>query len=324
MRENVLVIVLRRAGALAQPLGGGDRMGELFASSRNLLSSLRKTMLSLHDSGFLKYSFEKSPEVSEVFVRDYKEAKYDERSTIVLNARYQFRNYVARNFKIMSKERGHEDVSDWTISRRIRDVASGARSIRTALDIMRKKIPSSTKTKWTQIETPTSNVIQIDSRYMDVLQKDDCEIVLFRGNHASPVLSKKCQGLIKEWQPDTVILETCSTRLDAMLFPPPFKSDVRVKAAAISTLCTVALIPDLTPFALLASYFVWMRRERADMRVALEASCTIGADVVLADWESKSRSYFDRIAREFDSVQYANQADTNGVVFWSALYVFFF
>ena len=41
--KNLLqVIVIRRSGAIPQPLGGGDRMGELFASSKNLLHSLSK------------------------------------------------------------------------------------------------------------------------------------------------------------------------------------------------------------------------------------------------------------------------------------------
>ena len=47
-RDSILVIVLRRCGAIPQPLGGGDRMGELFASSKNLLRSLEKTLRSFH------------------------------------------------------------------------------------------------------------------------------------------------------------------------------------------------------------------------------------------------------------------------------------
>ena len=109
-----------------------------------------------------------------------------------------------------------------------------------------------------------------------------------------------------------------------MMFPPKLQSDVRVRAAMLGSLFTLAFVPDFIPFACIASYLVWMRRERSDMRVALEAACDVGADVVLADWESTSRSKFDRMARTLDSVQYANQADTNGVVFYSALAQIFF
>ena len=214
---------------------------------------------------------------------------------IVLNAREQFRKYVARNYRVALGCEA-EDVSKWTVSSRLREEASGARSIRTALDVF-KTSSSSSKHKdssWTRIESPT---IDIDSKYMDLIERNHCQVVLFRGNHASPILSKKCENLIRDWEPDTVVLETCNTRLSAMMFPPTLQSDVRVRAAVLGSLFTLAFVPDFIPFACIASYLVWMRRERADMRVALEAACDVGADVVLADWESTSRSKFDRMAR---------------------------
>ena len=55
--KNLLqVIVIRRSGAIPQPLGGGDRMGELFASSKNLLHSLSKNLIAYYESGFMKTS----------------------------------------------------------------------------------------------------------------------------------------------------------------------------------------------------------------------------------------------------------------------------
>ena len=57
MTKNLLqVIVIRRSGAIPQPLGGGDRMGELFASSKNLLHSLSKNLIAYYESGFMKTS----------------------------------------------------------------------------------------------------------------------------------------------------------------------------------------------------------------------------------------------------------------------------
>ena len=333
-RDSILVIVLRRCGAIPQPLGGGDRMGELFASSKNLLRSLEKTLRSFHvryvfstrtrnklndihmqEHGFLTAKYESEPEVREVFVRDFVDVDED---AVVLNAREQFRMYVSRNYRVALGSEA-EDVSKWTVSRRLKESMSGVRSIRTALDVFRNSsFPP--KGSWTRF-----NSQQHDSRYLDTIRRGkSCEVVLFRGNHASPVLSKRCETLIRNWNPDTVVLETCNTRLCAMMFPPKLQHDLRMRAALLGTLFTFAFTPDLVPFAFIASYLTWARRESPDMRVALEAARDVGADVVLADWESTSRSKFDRVARTFDSVQYANQADTNGVVFYSALSQIFF
>ena len=92
---------------------------------------------------------------------------------IVLNAREQFRKYVARNYRVALGCEA-EDVSKWTVSSRVREKASGARSIRTALDVFKTSSSKHKDSSWTRIESPT---FEIDSKYMDIIERNHCEIV---------------------------------------------------------------------------------------------------------------------------------------------------
>ena len=297
-----------------QPLGS-DRSGEL--TSGSLIRDVERTLCEVVGG-------EDDVSVVEIDVKQlssFVEQDSTSDEHVILNTRRQY-DLVTENFEAADVQTVVCDGGAWEPSGRLRSALRelGCEDVRSVLDL-NDDMPDIIKrqsTTWTLAPSTEPFCETLVNTEMG------CELVLFRGNHGSLSLSSECARKIAELEPDVVILETDSTRLERLMFPPPFWKDERVMLTASVGLLAFAsptLAPLLAPAAMMAAGVVLIRRMASDMSLAVKAAGSAGAHVVLADWHVHSRGLFSALARSFDSVQYSNQADeASGHIFWKALF----